>query len=132
VHDRRSSFDVVFEMRHEMSAVTFDLLIGGDGAEHDLSEPSSFERSVRDPSNYLERLLDNGYGQMGSVVDKASYVVFGHLGELLLEDAFEARENDETFALVVIVDDSEFDLSVSLLNHCWLQEVNTLIQNLLG
>lgn len=52
---------------------------------------------------------------MGSIVDESRDVVLGHFGELLLEDALEAGEDDEGFALVIVVDYAKFDFAIALL-----------------
>jgi hypothetical protein len=57
---------------------------------------------------------------MCSIVDESRYVVFWHLGQLFLEYAFETGEDDKTLPLVVVVHHSEFDLSIALLDYCWL------------
>ena len=57
---------------------------------------------------------------MSSVVDKSRDVILGHLGQLLLEDAFEAGQNDHTLARVVVVDHPMCDVSVALLDDCGL------------
>ena len=54
VHDVGGSLDVVFEMRHEVGAIAFDLLVRGDGAEDDFSELSTFERAVCDAADVRE------------------------------------------------------------------------------
>ena len=59
MHDRRSRFDIVFEMGHEVSAVAFDLLVRRDGAEDDFGEMTGIEGLVCDSSSYFERLLDD-------------------------------------------------------------------------
>lgn len=99
-----------------MRTVSLDLLVGADSTKHDFGELATLERPICDTAHDLERLLDNGDGEMGSIVDESRDVVFGHFGELLLKDAFEACEDDERFALVVIVDDTEFDFAVALFN----------------
>ena len=53
---------------------------------------------------------------MCSVVYKAGDVVLGHFWELLLEDTFQAGEDDGALPLSVIVDDAELDLASSLLD----------------
>ena len=50
VLDLRSGFDVVFEVGHEVRAVAFDLLVGRDGAEDNLSELPAVEGAVGDSS----------------------------------------------------------------------------------
>jgi hypothetical protein len=113
-------------MEHEMSPITFDLLVRGYRAKNNFSELASLEWPVCYPSYYLEGLFYNGHGQMGSVVDETSYVVLGHFWELLLENTFQSREDDETLALVIVVDDPEFNFPILLLNLCWLQGVSIL------
>ena len=58
--DWRSGFDVVFQVRHEMRAVTFDLLIGRDGAEDYFSKLAAVERSICDASEQCQRAPLNG------------------------------------------------------------------------
>lgn len=112
VHDVARGLDVVLQMRHEVRAVTLDLLVAANGAEDDLGELAALERSVGDPPHDLERLLHDRYREMRSVVDQSRYVVLGHLRQLLLEYTFQAGEDDEGFALVVVVDDTELYLAV--------------------
>lgn len=97
-----------------MRTVSLDLLVGTDGAKNDFGELAAFERPIGDTAHDLEWLLDNGDGKMGSIVDESRDVVLGHFRELFLEDAFEAGEDDERFALVVVVDHAEFDFAVAL------------------
>ena len=52
---------------------------------------------------------------MGTVVDQSGYIIFGHLGQLLLEDAFQTGQNNETFPAVIVVDDPKLDLAIALL-----------------
>ena len=52
---------------------------------------------------------------MGTVVDQSGYIVFRHLGQLLLEDAFQTGENDKTFPAVIVVDNPKLDLAITLL-----------------
>ena len=54
---------------------------------------------------------------MCAIIDQAGYVVLGHLGQLLLEDAFESCQDNETLSLVVVVDHAEFDLAISFLDN---------------
>lgn len=105
-----------------MRAVSLDLLVGADSTKHDFGELATFEGSICDTAHDLEWLLDNGDGEMGSIVDESRNVIFGHFGELLLKDAFEACENDEGFALVVVVDHPEFDFAIALFNDGGLSE----------
>ena len=60
---------------------------------------------------------------MGTVVYEAGDVVLGHLGQLFLEDAFQAREDDEALALVVVVDHSKLDLAIALFDDGGLRRV---------
>lgn len=95
VHDIACGLDVVFQVGHEMRTVSFDLLIGADGAKDDFGELTALEGSICDAAHDFEGLLDDGNGQMGSIVDESRDVVLGHFGELFLEDALEAGEDDE-------------------------------------
>lgn len=65
---------------------------------------------------------------MGPIVYQAGDVVLGHLRKLLLKDAFQAGEDDQTFALVVVVDDPELDFSVALFNHRRLRNIAYQLQ----
>lgn len=115
VHDVAGGLYIVFQVGHEMRAVSLDLLVGTDGAKDDFGKLAAFKGSVGDAADDFEGLLDDGDGQMGSIVDESRNVVLGHFGELLLEDALEAGEDDERFALVVVVDYAEFDFAIALL-----------------
>jgi hypothetical protein len=57
---------------------------------------------------------------MCSIIDQTSDIVLGHLGELLLEDTFEAGKDDEALSGAVIVDNAKLDLSISFFNYCGL------------
>lgn len=50
VLDWGRSFDVVFEVGHEMRPVAFYLLVRGDGAEDDFGELTAVERTICDTS----------------------------------------------------------------------------------
>ena len=63
---------------------------------------------------HLEGMLHNGYTQVCSIVDKTGNIVLWHLGQLLLENALEARQDNSALPLPIVVDDSEFDFSVAL------------------
>ena len=52
---------------------------------------------------------------MGTVIYQSRNVVFWHLGELLLENALEARQDDKTLSSVVVIDDAKLDLAIALL-----------------
>lgn len=113
MHDIAGGFHIVLQMGHEMRPVALNLLVAADGAEDDLGELAALERPVCDASHYLEGLLDDGYGQVGSVVDESRDVIFGHLGKLFLEDALQTGEYDEGFPVVVIVYHPKLDLAGS-------------------
>ena len=51
---------------------------------------------------------------MGTVVDQSGYIVLRHLGQLLLEDAFQTGQNNETFPAVIVVDNPKLDLAITL------------------
>ena len=60
VLDWRSCSDIVFQVRHEMCSVAFDLLVGGDSAEHDLSKFAAIKRAVRYASAIGIRSMKKG------------------------------------------------------------------------
>ena len=62
---------------------------------------------------------------MSTVIDEARNVVFRHLGQLLLKNAFEAGKNYETFAFVIIVHNLKFDLAVALFEYSGLWSIST-------
>jgi hypothetical protein len=103
-----------------MRTVSLDLLVGADGTKDDFGKLAAFEGPVSDAAHDLERLLHYGDRQVGSIVDESRNIILGHFGELLLEDAFEASENDEGFALVIVVDHAEFDFAIALLDDSGL------------
>ena len=133
--DGRSGFDIVFEMGHQMCTVPLNLLVRGNGTEDDFGKLTTVEGSVCNSSWYMsailatktqvvdgipnnfKRFLHDCHGKMGAVIDKTSYVVLWHFGQLLLKDTFEAREDDETLPGIVIVHNPELDLPGPLLNH---------------
>lgn len=53
---------------------------------------------------------------MGPVIYQTGDVVLGHLGELFLEYAFQAGQDDQAFALIVVVDNPELDFSLAFLD----------------
>lgn len=57
---------------------------------------------------------------MGPIIHQASYIVFRHLWQLLLKNAFQASQDDEAFSPVVVVDNTEFDLAIALLCYSGL------------
>ena len=60
VLDWGSCSNIVFQVGHEMCSVAFDLLVGGDGAENDLSEFAAIERAIRYASAAGVRLMQEG------------------------------------------------------------------------
>ena len=68
------------------------------------------------PHNF-EGLLDNSHGKVSPIVYQACYVVLRHLRQLFLKYTLEPSEDDETFALVVIIDHPEFYLAISFLGN---------------
>lgn len=62
---------------------------------------------------HLQRMFNNGYRQMRSIVDQSRDVIFRHFGQLLLEDALQPRENDKAIPRPVVVDHSEFDFATA-------------------
>ena len=119
VHDVRGSLDVIFQVRHEVCAVTFDLLIAAYSAEDDFGELATLEGPVGDATYHFQRLLDDGHGQMGAVVDETGDVVLGHLRQLFLKDTLEASQDDVALAIAIVVDSSELDLAIALLDDGW-------------
>jgi hypothetical protein len=107
-----------------MCSITLDLLIRGDSTEDDFSKLPALEWSVCNSSYYFKGLLDYSYREMGSIIYETGYVVLGHLWQLFLEYAFQAGQNDQTFAFIVVINDSEFDLSISLFYYCRLHGNN--------
>ena len=85
------------------------------------------ERSL---PNYFEGFLDDGDGEMRTVVYQTGNVVFRHFGKLLLKYTFQASEDDQAFASIVIVDHSELNLASALLYDCWLRQNSTLVYSL--
>lgn len=53
---------------------------------------------------------------MRPIVHQPGNVVLGHLRQLFLKDAFQPGEDDEAFTFVVVVDHSEFNLAIALLD----------------
>ncbi|KAH0357224.1 histone acetyltransferase, partial [Aureobasidium melanogenum] len=114
MHDIRGSLDVIFQMRHEVCAVTFDLLIAAYSAEDDFGELAALERAICDAAHNFEGLFDDGHGKMSAIVDETGNVVLGHLRQLFLEDTFEAGQDDVALVVAIVVDSSELDLAVAL------------------
>ena len=69
----------------------------------------------------FKRLLDNSHGQMGTVVDQSSNIVFWHFWKLLLEDTLETSHNDHALSRVVVVNDAKFNLAIAFLCDSWLE-----------
>ena len=60
VHDVACSFHVVFQVGHEVCAVTLDLLVRRDGAEDDFGELAAFEGTVGYPAAIFVNVDSNG------------------------------------------------------------------------
>ena len=54
---------------------------------------------------------------MCAIVDKASYVLLRHLGQLFLEDAFQPSKYDIALAGIVIVNHSELNVAMTLFDN---------------
>ena len=91
--------DVVLEMGHQVCAVPFYLLVGGYSAEDYFGELPCAEFAECDAAEdfgvcgafmgvRLLLLFDDGEGEVGAVEDESGDVIFGHFGELLLEETF--------------------------------------------
>jgi hypothetical protein len=62
-------------------------------------------------------VFDNGDGKMCPVVYQPGYVIFRHLWQLLLEDAFQSCQDYKALPLTIIIDDAKLDLSPSFLKN---------------
>lgn len=51
---------------------------------------------------------------MRSVINEAGDVVLGHFWELLLEDAFQAGQDDEALVRPIVADHAELDITPAL------------------
>lgn len=51
---------------------------------------------------------------MRTIVDQACDIILGHLWKLLLKDALQPGENDETIPRAIIIDHSKLDFTSSL------------------
>ena len=120
VHDIARGFDVVFQVRHEVRAVAFHLLVTSHGTEDDFGKLAALERPVRDATHYLQRLFDYCYRQVRSVVDESRDIILGHLGQLFLENTLKTCEDNKGFPLIVVVHHPELDLAGPLFNDSWL------------
>lgn len=65
----------------------------------------------------LKRLLHNGHGEMGPIIHQSGYVIFRHLRQLLLKDAFEPCQNYKALPFAVVIDHSKFDIAISFLRN---------------
>lgn len=59
---------------------------------------------------------------MSAIIDKPCNIIFGHLRQLLLENAFEAGEYHCAVGGAVIVDDTELNLALALLEYSSLYD----------
>lgn len=120
-----------------MRSVPLYLLVRRDSTEDNLRESTAVERPIRNPPahalagiltqvtqdlslyipNYLQRMLDNRDGQMRSIIHQPGDIILGHLGELLLENAFQPRKNHKAVARPVVIDHPEFNVSSTLLKN---------------
>lgn len=136
VHALGGSLDVVLEVVHEMRSISLriesvpttrvcsittylDLLCPRDSTEDDLGKLSRVERAVRDASDDLKSSLDNRHTVMISIIDESSNVLSRHLGELLLEDVLEPREDDERGGGAVVGDYDETNNVGSFFRDGW-------------
>jgi hypothetical protein len=58
---------------------------------------------------------------MCPVVNQSRNVVFRHLWQLFLEDAFEASQDNKAFPIPIIIDNSELDITRSLFDDGGLE-----------
>ena len=93
------------------------LVLGGSREREGWRKEGTREgtREEQDIPDYFAVAFHNSHRQMRAVVDKASNVLFRHLGELFLEDAFHAREDHVALLRIVVVDDLDADLAFALL-----------------
>lgn len=91
-------------MRHQVCTVAFHLLVRRYSTENNFRKCATVEWAVGDSSvnhcqcpdtkthhslylpNNLQWVLHNRNRKVGSIVDEPGDIVFGHFGELLLED----------------------------------------------
>ncbi len=85
---------VVLEIVHHVRAVTFDLLVGGDGAEYDLGEALGGEHVKADASDDAV-VLDQDEAFVFRVEDKAGDVLAGHARKLVREDVLDHEKPHE-------------------------------------
>jgi len=71
-----------------------DLFSGIDGAKDDFCKTSTFERSIADSADDPPSTLDDSHGIMIVVEHQSGNVFSGHFWELLLEQVFQANQND--------------------------------------
>lgn len=119
-----------------MCTVSLNLLIRGDGTEHDFGELAPSKGTICDATRNsqltcvrppktedlyapydFQRMLDNGNGQMCPVIDQSRNIVLRHLWKLFLKYALQSSENDEALPLSIIIDHSKFNFAVALFNH---------------
>lgn len=120
MHYWGGSSDIVLQMGHEMRSVSLNLLVRGDCAEDDFSKPAVSEFSKCYSANDFQRHFHDGQRQVSAIIDETCDVIFGHFGELLLEQAFETRKDNRALSGGIVVDHSVFDLTISLFHHCRL------------
>ena len=54
---------------------------------------------------------------MGPVIHQSGYVIFRHFRKLFLKYAFEPRQYYQALPFAVVIDHSEFDISISFLGN---------------
>jgi hypothetical protein len=60
-------------------------------------------------------MLDNSDGEMRPVVYKSRNVILRHLRQLFLEDALQAREDDQTLPVPIVVHNAELNFPSAFL-----------------
>jgi len=91
-----------------------------NGAKNNFRKVLVSKGSVRDGPNDLPVLLDNHHRFVLYVVNQPRNVLFGHLGQLLLEDILGSREKLHILATAVVANHPELDESLRLLLCCEL------------
>lgn len=120
-----------------MRSVALDLLIRRDSTEYYLGEFSIVKWPVRDPPrhalvetkhthtppplrppvyipNHLQWVLHNRNRKMRPIIDQSRNIIFGHLGQLLLENALQPGEDNKAIPVPIIIDHSKLDISSTL------------------
>lgn len=69
-------------------------------------------------------MLDDGDREMSSVIHQARNIILWHFWKLLLENAFEAGQNDEALCGSIIVNHSKLYIAASLFQNCRLSQLS--------